>query len=464
MSQHAETIRFHNPTAFSGLTGVVDFQNAKIHGVSLITGDLTAEGHNLFVDSTTLQQLHELGKSMGQIPVTQDHEGGIKEVNGWIENIRLDGNKLRGDWVLLKNHKETETMLERADRQSSTFGLSLAFKGDPKGVLHMGRQCARAEKLLSADVVKRPAANAGLFSAKDNANVDSRQKGARKTIELQNTMPTEPTLQEVLAELQSVRGELAQQQEITEQLVDHANQSVTGAEQSGEVDPAFLSALNDASDEELAAYNEQNGTDISREDINGAVSEYNAGLSAQHGEEQGEQGQEGDGQYEGSYGGEQGAGEMAGAAAGGEGGGATSFAALQRELIQLKARLNKRDAQEIQFAEKQATNDVRTKISAIVSQRDQLVQFADRVVAENEALRLHVRTGTRPVAAGVDAGIRLFHSGNDELHPFQQRVLAFKAEKKCSDGQAITFAIKEPNGSALHADWLQSNSGHTIRA
>ena len=462
----SEVIRFNQLNQpFVGLTGRVDFNEAKIHGVSLITSQIEATGHGLFVDDICLNQLHQFGKEMGQVPVTQDHEGGVADGNGYIENIRLDGKQLRGDWCLLKSHPDTVTMLERADRQPRTFGLSLAFKGNPEGTLYMGKKCARAEALLSADVVKRPAANPmGLFSAKDNANVDSRQKGARKTIELQNTMPTEPTLQEVLAELQSVRGELAQQQEITEQLVDHANQSVTGAEQSGEVDPAFLSALNDASDEELAAYNEQNGTDISREDINGAVSEYNAGLSAQQGEEQGEQGQEGDGQYEGSYGGEQGAGEMAGAAAGGEGGGATSFAALQRELIQLKARLNKRDAQEIQFAEKQATNDVRTKISAIVSQRDQLVQFADRVVAENEALRLHVRTGTRPVAAGVDAGIRLFHSGNDELHPFQQRVLAFKAEKKCSDGQAITFAIKEPNGSALHADWLQSNSGHTIRA
>lgn len=461
MSQHAETIRFHNPTAFSGLTGVVDFQNAKIHGVSLITGDLTAEGHNLFVDSTTLQQLHELGKSMGQIPVTQDHEGGIKEVNGWIENIRLDGNKLRGDWVLLKSHKETETMLERADRQSSTFGLSLAFKGDPKGVLHMGRQCARAEKLLSADVVKRPAANAGLFSAKDNANVDSRKNSVRsKTIELQNTMPAEPTLQEVLAELQAVRGELAQQQEISQQLVAHINEGIAGDQNQGEeqgIDRDQLEAYNNASDEQLAELG------LTRADVDAAVADFNASL----GGDQGEQGQEADGQYEGSYGGEQGAGEMAGAAAGGaEGGagGATSFAAMQRELIQLKARLNKRDAQEIQFAEKQATNEVRSKISAIVSQRDELVQFAERVVAENEALRLHVRTGTKPVAAGMDAGIRLFHSGSDELHPFQQRVLQLKAENKCSDGQAITFAIKEPNGSALHADWLQSNSGHTIRA
>ena len=456
----SEVIRFNQLNQpFVGLTGRVDFNEAKIHGVSLITSQIEATGHGLFVDDICLNQLHQFGKEMGQVPVTQDHEGGVADGNGYIENIRLDGKQLRGDWCLLKSHPDTVTMLERADRQPRTFGLSLAFKGNPEGTLYMGKKCARAEALLSADVVKRPAANPmGLFSAKDNANVDSRQKGARKTIELQNTMPTEPTLQEVLAELQAVRGELAQQQEISQQLVAHINEGIAEDQNEGEeqgISREQLEAYNNASDEQLAELG------ITRADVDAAVGEFNDSLG---GEEQGEQGQEGDGQFEGSYGGEQGAGEMAGAAAGGEGGGATSFAALQRELIQLKARLNKRDAQEIQFAEKQATNDVRTKISAIVSQRDQLVQFADRVVAENEALRLHVRTGTRPVAAGVDAGIRLFHSGNDELHPFQQRVLAFKAEKKCSDGQAITFAIKEPNGSALHADWLQSNSGHTIRA
>lgn len=459
-------ILFHSQTA-TGMTGVVDQQNAVLHGVALIHSELEADGHGLWIDRTLLTQLSELGRQNGQVQCNIDHGSGSSNTIGFIDGFRIDGKVLRGDLHLLKSHPETETLLEKAERMPKCVGLSAAFRGDPKGVTVGGKQCARAEKLLSFDLVTRPAAAPnGLFSAKDNANVDSRKNSVRsKTIELQNTMPAEPTLQDVLAELQSMQQTIAQQGEMQQNIIGHINQGVTGAPEAGEVDPAFLSALNDASDEELAAYNEQNGTDISREDINGAVSEYNAGLSANQGEEQGEQGQEGDGQYEGSYGGEQGAGEMAGAAAGGEsGGGATSFAAMQRELIQLKARLNKRDAQEIQFAEKQATNDVRTKISAIVSQRDELVQFADRVVAENEALRLHVRTGTRPVAAGVDAGIRLFHSGNEELHPFQYRVLQLKAEKKCSDGQAITFAIKEPNGSALHADWLQSNSGHTIRA
>ena len=454
-------ILFRSPAA-TGMTGVVDAQNAVLHGVALIHSELEADGHGLWIDKTLLTQLSELGRQNGQVQCNIDHGSGSSNTIGFIDGFRIDGKVLRGDLHLLKSHPETETLLEKAERMPKCVGLSAAFKGDPKGVTVGGKQCARAEKLLSFDLVTRPAAAPnGLFSAKDNANVDKQKNHvSRQTIELQNTMPAEPTLQEVLAELQAVRGELAQQQEISQQLVAHINEGIAGDQNQGEeqgIDRDQLEAYNNASDEQLAELG------ITRADVDAAVADFNASL----GGEQGEQGQEGDGQHEGSYGGEQGAGEMAGAAAGGaEGGagGATSFAALQRELIQLKARLNKRDAQEIQFAEKQATNEVRSKISAIVSQRDELVQFADRVVAENEALRLHVRTGTRPVAAGVDAGIRLFHSGNEELHPFQQRVLALKAEKKCSDGQAITFAIKEPNGSALHADWLQSNSGHTIRA
>ena len=453
----SEVIRFNQLNQpFVGLTGRVDFNEAKIHGVSLITSQIEATGHGLFVDDICLHQLHQFGKEMGQVPVTQNHEGGVEDVNGWVENIHLDGKQLRGDWCLLKSHPDTVTMLERADRQPRTFGLSLAFKGNPEGTLYMGKKCARAEALLSADVVKRPAANPmGLFSAKDSQNVDSSKNlVSRKTIELQNTMPAEPTLQDVLAELQSMQQTIAQQGEMQQNIIGHINQGVTGAPEAGEVDPAFLSALNDASDEGLAAYNQQNGTNISREDINGAVSEYNAGLAANQGEEQGE---EGDGQFEGSYGSEQSQGEMASAGGGAETGAAgQAFAALQRELIELKRKFNAKEQKEIQFAEAQATSDVRTKISAIVGQRDQLVQLSEKLVAENEALRMHVRTGTRPVIAGIDTGVRLFQAGsNGQMHPWQERVRQIELSEKVSTAKAITLADKEDNGAA-HEDFIFS--------
>lgn len=447
----SEVIRFHNAKAFTGLTGQVNFDEAKILGVSLITSNLEAEGHNLFVDDTTLTQLHALGKEMGQIPVTQNHEGGIEEVNGWIENIRFDGNKLRGDWCLLQTHPDTPTMLERAEKQPTTFGLSLAFKGDPKGVLHMGKRCARAEKLLSADVVKRPAANpGGLFSAKDTPSVDN-----KKIVEL-NFMPQEsntnpePTMADVLAQLQQMQQQMQQFGEVQSQIVGHINQSVESQGDEG-LTAEQLEQLHNSTDEQLAELG------LTRAEVDEAVTEYNASVEA-HGAE----GQDGE---QGVNGAEQGQGELATAGAGTETsapGGATMMHAMHRELVQLKAEINrekqakKLEAETIQFQE------VENKISLLAAQRDQAIQLAEKVVAENEALKLHIKTGTRPVAVGVDEGIRLFSAnGNGELHPFQQRIKQIMLESKVTEGKALLLASKE--NSALHADWLQSQ-GRTINA
>tara|TARA_R110000868_G_scaffold188768_1_gene431519 strand:- start:2198 stop:3535 length:1338 start_codon:yes stop_codon:yes gene_type:complete len=444
----SQVIRFHNAKAFTGLTGQVKFEEAKILGVSLITSNLEAEGHNLFVDNTTLTQLHALGKEMGQIPVTQNHEGGIEEVNGWIENIRFDGDKLRGDWCLLQTHKDTATMLERAEKQPSTFGLSLAFKGDPKGVLHNGRQCARAEKLLSADVVKRPAANpGGLFSAKDTPSVDN-----RKIVEL-NFMPQdpnttqEPTMADVLAQIQSLTQHVQQLGEVQSQIVGHINQSTENQGDEG-LTAEQLEQLHNSSDEQLAELG------LTRGEVDAAVSEYNSSVESQ--------GAEGEQSAEGA---EQGQGEMATAGAGmetGAPGGATMMHAMHRELIQLKAEINREKSAKKIEAETIQFQEVENKISLLATQRDQAIELAEKVVAENEALKLHIKTGTRPVAVGVDEGVRLFSAnGNGELHPFQQRIKQIMLESKVTEGKALLLASKE--NSALHADWLQSQ-GRTINA
>ena len=50
------------------LEGRVDRQNGVIRGVSLITGGLTARGHELIVDDTTLAQMLASGLSKGTVP------------------------------------------------------------------------------------------------------------------------------------------------------------------------------------------------------------------------------------------------------------------------------------------------------------------------------------------------------------------------------------------------------------
>ena len=471
-----DTLRFHTKAIYTGTTGVVDFQNHTIKGVSCITGDSEAEGHSLYVDSTTLTQLHALSKELGKVPVTLNHDGGIEDVNGYLHNFRIDDNKLRADWVLLETHKETPTMLERAEKQPGTFGLSYSFKGDPKGVTVGDRQCARAEAVMSCDCVKRPAANrGGLFSAKDQPDsadlmrqiielakansVDTqtfsdRSKSTNKNLIKFNM--ADPTLQDILSAVQGLTSRLEAAEQANQQIVDHINAQAQQGEPQGDQDMFDqLSQLNAMTDEQLAEHG------FTRAEVDAAVGEYNASIGGEQGEGD-EGGEQGNQHAEGAQGGQQ----MAGAAAGGAEGSAAAFSALQRELIQLKARINRKEAQEIALAEKAESEAVNQKIELLAKQRDDLVKFSEKLVAHNEALQLHVRTGTRPAPAGVN-NTRLFSANADGgNHPFIQKLIELKAkDPKMTDGQAIKLANKEDNG-ALHQDWLRSQAeeSRTIRA
>ncbi len=466
-----ETIHFHNNTVFSGLTGTIDHQNCVVRGISLITSGITATGHDLYVDDQSVNSFHELGTAMKKVPVLLDHGSGIISMNGTIQNFRKDGDKWRGDWHLLKSHDETPVMLERCQDMSECFGFSLAFSGDKQGVLRNGKKCAHPEALLSADCVVRPAANKSLFSVPDApASADLKRQiialakanpvdnlnflVTRKPLNFMadpNQQSAEPTMAEILAAVQQMSGRLEAAEQMNQQIVAHLNEQGQQEPQGDQDLFDQLSQLNAMSDEDLAA----NG--ITRAEVDAAVGEYNANLGSEQAQSEG---QEQGGQMEGAQGGQQGAGEMAGASAA-AGAGSAQFQALHRELIQLKAKFNAKEQAEINFAEAQEAGKVEAKFIALAAQNKELREFSEKAVAQIEALQLHVRTGTRPVKAGVDSGIRLFGANaTGELHPFQVRLKALEAEKKCTPGQAIMFAMKEPNGPALHADWVQSQTIH----
>ncbi len=132
--------------------------------------------------------------------------------------------------------------------------------------------------------------------------------------------------------------------------------------------------------------------------------------------------------------------------------------------MQFKSALTKaQKTKEIQLSEQKATNDVRTKIATIVKQRDELLQFSQNAAAEIDALRMHVRTGTRPVIAGIDTGIRLFSRNEQgQLHPWQERVRQIELSEKVSTAKAMTMADKEDNGAA-HEHFIASQSPRNRR-
>jgi uncharacterized protein YjiS (DUF1127 family) len=152
---HPTPIYFHVPLSY---VGNVDKINGVVHGVSLITGGIKARGHDLYVDDITLQQLFECAQRMGQVPVKWNHKTGADAVNGFVTNFWIDGNKVRGDWHLLKEHSQYKQALELADRMPQNIGLSAAFV-PPERLAPGDNGKARCEELVSVDLVAQPAAN-----------------------------------------------------------------------------------------------------------------------------------------------------------------------------------------------------------------------------------------------------------------------------------------------------------------
>lgn len=158
-------------TDFAVLDGTIDAQAATIAGVSVITiGE--AKGHGMLIDAQTLLQVKEAAETYsGGLKVKTDHYTGFNEIVGTLKNFVIDGDQLRADLYLLKNHDATPRILEMAELMPDTFGLSISFSGEHE---EQGDTVfARCSEIYSADLVDAPAANpTGLFSAK----VDSGKK------------------------------------------------------------------------------------------------------------------------------------------------------------------------------------------------------------------------------------------------------------------------------------------------
>jgi hypothetical protein len=159
-------------TDFAVLQGQIDAQAATISDVSVITvGE--AKGHGMQIDAQTLTEVKAAAETYaGGLKVKTDHYTGFNEIVGTLKNFRIDGDQLRADLFLLKNHDATARILEMAELMPDTFGLSISFTGEHEESDN-DIVFARCTEIYSADLVDAPAANpTGLFSAK----VDSAKK------------------------------------------------------------------------------------------------------------------------------------------------------------------------------------------------------------------------------------------------------------------------------------------------
>jgi hypothetical protein len=195
-------------TDFAVLQGQIDAQAATISDVSVITvGE--AKGHGLQIDAQTLVEVKAAAETYaGGLKVKTDHYTGFNEIVGTLKNFRIDGDQLRADLFLLKNHDATARILEMAELMPDTFGLSISFTGEHEESDN-DIVFARCTEIYSADLVDAPAANpTGLFSVK----VDSEKKAMD---EKQIADAIAAALAPVIEDMAAMQAKLAKLEETT---------------------------------------------------------------------------------------------------------------------------------------------------------------------------------------------------------------------------------------------------------
>jgi uncharacterized protein YcfJ len=417
---------------FEQLSGRVDSVNGVIHGVSIITGGVTARGHDLEVDMKTVTQLFGCAHKMGKVPVKWNHKSGADAVAGYLENFRIDGQKLLGDWHLLKFHEKYDQALELAQRMPECIGLSAAFLGEDEKRAD-GKTAARCEELVSVDVVANPAANPnGFFEALFPTGVDTPNKN--ETLMQTQTNPqqqAEPTLKDVLAAVTALTSQVTQQGE-TIAALQGASQ---GNQQEQELSIEDLLTL---TPQQIAQFvQEGHITDEDAAGIHGLQAEALAG---------------GEGGQEGGHGN---GGEGAAAAVGATAGGA-EFASLRKQVRELSARFEREDAARENAAIEHYFGQIETKLTELSTQNQKLSDSNKELQVRCDAQAQALRTGIRPVAFSAEGAA--LHSSDGKLHEFEELVKKHRDAGK-TPAQAIRLAQKE--NPAAHRDYYLGDARTT---
>ena len=151
---------------FAASAGVIDSEAGIIRGVSLITKG-PALGHGVMIDDKTLEQVKTAAEQYsGGLKVKLNHSGGAGDIVGYIDTLRVSGEKLLGDLHLLQTSPHRAYILEIAERIPDTFGLSIAFSGPSEKSTDKLTTLQRCSEIYSVDLVSEPAANPNGFFAR----------------------------------------------------------------------------------------------------------------------------------------------------------------------------------------------------------------------------------------------------------------------------------------------------------
>jgi hypothetical protein len=197
-----------------------------LKNVSILTAG-EARGHNLIIDEQSLREALAVAQTMGRIKVTNGHGATqVLDILGFVENFRIEGNRLLGDLTLLDSEK-ARYVEDLAKAMPDQFGLSITFAGVAREV--DGKRFASVTEIYDVSMVPQPAANKSLFSAFSALPVDTLGEGnmekdlSAKTAEVKTTVAVaeatrlghtedhkeddkEPTLRDVIQKLDALLG------------------------------------------------------------------------------------------------------------------------------------------------------------------------------------------------------------------------------------------------------------------
>lgn len=152
----------------------------RLPGVSLMSvgeakGHEDEEGRKIFVDDETLRQIYSvISNNMGgSVKFKMDHGSGVLATEGWVDNLRLQADKLSGDLNFYESTdaKIVTKIFEMAKKNPTHLGVSLEFAG-PDVPTSDNRALARCNEVFTAALVSDPAANKSLFEKKSLATVE----------------------------------------------------------------------------------------------------------------------------------------------------------------------------------------------------------------------------------------------------------------------------------------------------
>ena len=375
----------------------VDKTNAIIHGVSVMTAGLIARGHDLEVDSKTLQQIKTCAETKAQVPVKIDHKSGAASVCGFLTNFHLEGSKLKADWNLLQTHPQKDQILEVAERMPGGVGLSASFLPPSKPErTPAGKNAARCVELLSVDYVTLPAANPdGMFSAKVDSIQNANPQPMTITPEIQAAI--DAAVQAATAPLTAQIDALQSQQDLI-------------------ANPPALEELAEMNAEQLAELG------LTEQDVAEAIEAHNAEVEAA---------EAGEGETS------EGEGELAAATSGD----ATSMSSILKEVRELGAQLVAAKAQK-------KAQEQEVLFSAI----EEKTAFLTDTIAH---LQHQLATGGVPASNGVATNFTtktgsVVNFGTKEAGAFE---LAVSELLESGKTQSVAFASVIKSDPASYADY-----------